>query len=186
MVEGDDIYGDGVNVAARLQALASPGGIAVSASSETRSWQAHDCLEDLGEQTLKNIVRTVRVFALRPDGAASRAPRPTGEPGGRKRVSLCVLPFANMSGDPEQEYFSDGITEDIITDLTKVSAALGGLAQHRLHLQRAGRSTCRRVARQLKVSHVLEGSVRKAGGTRAHHGPVDRGLDRRPRLGRAL
>ena len=96
---------------------------------------------------------------------ASRAVSPTPAPQPRRaaRIGICVLPFANMSGDSEQEYFSDGISEDVITDLSKVSALVGGLAQQRVHVQgQADRHP--KVARELKVSHVLEGSVRKAGG----------------------
>src|SRR6266404_4255916 len=126
MVEGDDIYGDGVNVAARLEGLAPPGGIALSASvKEHVSGKITLALDDLGEHSLKNIERPVRVFVIRIDDlASSRLPLSldAAKPDVGKRVALCVLPFANMSGDPEQEYFSDGITEDIITDLSKISA----------------------------------------------------------------
>ena len=93
---------------------------------------------------------------------AEAPPAAAAEPAAK--YSICVLPFANMSGDPEQEYFSDGISEDIITDLSKVSALVGHRAQHARSRSRASTSTCREVARELGVSHVLEGSVRKAGG----------------------
>ncbi len=141
IVEGDDIYGDGVNVAARLQALADPGGVALSRTVRDQvAGKVAAEFDDLGEHTVKNISRPVHVFALRAAAAraASAAPRE------RQRLSICVLPFANMSGDPEQEYFSDGITEDIITDLSKVSALVGRLAQHGVHVQGRSTSTSRR------------------------------------------
>src|SRR6185295_2835464 len=118
IIEGDDIYGEGVNVAARLQALAPVGGITLSRNvSDQVSGKVAAEFEDLGLHTVKNIERPIHVFALRPaSGPLKRAPRTEDA----RQVYICALPFANMSGDPEQEYFSDGITEDIITDLAKV------------------------------------------------------------------
>ncbi len=161
IVEGDDIYGEGVNVAARLQAIAPVGGIAVSATvREQVAGKAPCTFEDLGEHTVKNIERPVRVFAVH---AADREEGEEPKPGTPRRLSVCVLPFANMSGDPEQEYFSDGISEDIITDLSKVSA-LWVAARNTAFTFKGKHVDVPQVARQLKVSHVLEGSVRKAGG----------------------
>ena len=161
IVEGDDIYGEGVNVAARLQALAPVGGIAVSLTVRDHvAGKASCAFEDLGEHTVKNIERPVRVFAVHPaDRNEAEAPKP-GTP---RRLSICVLPFANMSGDPEQEYFSDGISEDIITDLSKVSA-LWVAARNTAFTFKGKHVDAPQIARQLKVSHLLEGSVRKAGG----------------------
>jgi adenylate cyclase len=160
IVDGDDIYGDGVNVAARLQALAPVGGIAISLPVRDQVEGKVSCaFEDLGEDTVKNIQRPVHVFAVHPAAHSVSEERKTRAP----RLSICVLPFANMSGDPEQEYFSDGITEDIITDLSKVSA-LWVAARNTAFTFKGKHVDVPQLARQLKVSHVLEGSVRRAGG----------------------
>jgi adenylate cyclase len=120
IVQGDDIYGDGVNIAARLQALAEPGGICISRGARD---QVRDKLkltfEDLGDQTVKNIARPVKVFRVSlgaPPQAGADAMLARQQP---ERPSIAVLPFVNMSGDPEQEYFADGISEDIITGLSR-------------------------------------------------------------------
>ncbi len=161
IVEGDDIYGEGVNVAARLQAIAPVGGIAVSATVRDQAAGKVPCeFEDRGENIVKGLQRPVHVYVLRPAPGAQAEDR---KPNEQRGASVCVLPFANMSGDPEQEYFSDGITEDIITDLSKVSA-LWVAARNTAFTFKGKHVDVPQVARQLKVSHVLEGSVRKAGG----------------------
>ena len=162
IVEGDDIYGDGVNVATRLQALAPTGGIALSRNvADQVSGKVAALFEDLGPHTVKNIERPVHVFALR--AKSNHAPAAAPARGKAKhRLAICVLPFTNMSGDPEQEYFSDGISEDIITDLSKVSALW--VAARNTAFQFKGKAVdVPALARQLKISHVLEGSVRKSG-----------------------
>lgn len=160
IVEGDDIYGEGVNIAARLQALAGVGGVAVSRMVRDNAVGKIDCaFEDLGEHTVKNIDRPLQVYAVLAAGANDVSARVDD----KSKVSICVLPFANMSGEAEQEYFSDGISEDIITDLSKVSA-LGVIARNTAFQFKGKSVDVPQVARQLKVSHVLEGSVRKAGG----------------------
>jgi adenylate cyclase len=161
IVDGDDMYGEGVNVAARLQALAPVGGVAVSrnVSDQVAGKVAAD-FEDMGPHAVKNIENPVHVFAVRPLSALG-APAQAMEK--LQKVSICVLPFANMSGDQEQEYFSDGITEDIITDLSKVSA-LWVAARNTSFTFKGKHVDVPQAARQLKVSHVLEGSFRKAGG----------------------
>ena len=159
IVEGDDIYGEGVNVAARLQTLAAPGGVAVSrAVRDQAAGKLPLEFDDLGEHTVRNIERPVHVFAVRAGAPKTASPTTQQKP----RLSICVLPFANMSGDPEQEYFSDGITEDIITDLSKVSA-LSVVSRFTAFTFKGKPVGVEQVARQLKVSHVLEGSVRKSG-----------------------
>jgi TolB-like protein len=153
--EGDDIFGDGVNVAARLEALAGPGGICVSAKvhEEVRS-KAGVTFEDIGERQLKNIATPVRVFGWGPAGVPS-APVST-------RPSIAILPFDNMSGDPEQQYFSDGVTEDIITALSRFRS-LFVIARNSSFAFRGQAITVSDIARRLGVGYVLEGSVRRSG-----------------------
>jgi adenylate cyclase len=161
VVESGDIYGDGVNVAARLEGLSEPGGICVSARVQEDARGKLDLtFEDIGEQRLKNIAWPVKVYRaqLGREVAASRAALACTD-----KPSIAVLPFINMSGDPEQEYFSDGITEDIITDLSKVST-LNVLSRHTVFTFKGKSVDIGEVARRLQVGHVVEGSVRKAGG----------------------
>ncbi len=161
IVEGDDIYGEGVNVAARIQALASAGGVAISRIVRDQvEGKAPIAFEDLGQHTVKNIERPVHVFAVR---TAQTAETSENKPEHPRKLSICVLPFANMSGDVEQEYFSDGISEDIITDLSKVSA-LSVVSRNSSFMYKGKNIDLPKVARDLKVSHVMEGSVRKSGG----------------------
>jgi adenylate cyclase len=159
IVEDGDIFGDGVNVAARLESIAPIGGIAVSQSVRDHVGKRLDlAFEDMGERRLKNIEAPIRVYSIsvdRPssDGAASV---------GQERPSIAVLPFVNMSGDPEQEYFSDGITEDIITDLSKVSG-LFVVARNTAFTYKGKHVDVQEVAKRFGVNFILEGSVRKAG-----------------------
>ncbi len=161
IVEGDDIYGEGVNVAARIQALAPVGGVAVSrAVHDQVKGKVPLVFHDMGEHQVKNIEAPVHVFSVDPAGSREA---PVQMPEQRHQLSICVLPFANMSGDMEQEYFSDGISEDIITDLSKVSA-LKVISRNTAFTFKGKHVDLPQVARQLKVTHILEGSVRKAGG----------------------
>jgi adenylate cyclase len=159
IVEDGDIFGDGVNVAARLESIAPIGGIAVSQSVRDHVGKRLDlAFEDMGERRLKNIEAPIRVYSIsvdRPssDGAASA---------GQERPSIAVLPFVNMSGDPEQEYFSDGITEDIITDLSNVSG-LFVVARNTAFTYKGKPVKVQQVGQELGVNFILEGSVRKAG-----------------------
>jgi adenylate cyclase len=166
IVEDDDIYGDGVNVAARLESVAKPGGIAVSAAVRDNVGNRLDLqFEDLGALTLKNINRPVRVYGIPVDSSAIKTSRSAGEqidsPGSGK-PSIAVLPFTNMSGDPEQEYFSDGITEDIITDLSKISG-LFVIARNTVFTYKGRPVRVQQIAEELGVRFILEGSVRKVG-----------------------
>ncbi|HTP76156.1 MAG TPA: adenylate/guanylate cyclase domain-containing protein [Rhizomicrobium sp.] len=161
IVDGDDIYGDGVNVAARIQSLAPEGGVALSKMVRDNVEGKMPCVfEDMGEHQVKNIERPVHIYSVR---AAPPGEHESREPPEVRKLSICVLPFTNMSGDVEQEYFSDGITEDIITDLSKVSA-LSVIARNSAFAFKGKSVDVAHVARQLRVSHVLEGSVRKQGG----------------------
>jgi adenylate cyclase len=167
IVEGKDIFGDGVNVAARLESIAMPGGITISGSVRDHVGNRLDlAFEDMGEQTLKNIERPVRVYRVDLNTAAAgdaedKTPAAQG-PVDQERPSIAVLPFNNMSGDPEQEYFSDGITEDIITDLSKVSG-LFVVARNTAFTYKGKPVKVQQVGQELGVTFILEGSVRKAG-----------------------
>ena len=160
------VYGDGVNIAARLQALAEPGGITVSdAVKSSLRGKAKAGFEDQGEQTVKNIAEPVRAYRVRAGGAtiseSASAPVESALTSA-EGPSIAVLPFQNMSGDPEQEYFSDGITEDIITDLSKLSGLLV-IARNSTFTYKGRATDVRHVGQELRVSHVLEGSVRRTG-----------------------
>jgi TolB-like protein len=165
IVEGDDLYGDGVNLAARIEALADAGGMFVS---NTVHDHVRDRLpfvfEDLGEQQVKNIARPVRVYRVRDTAAArsSSAPMQPALPLPDK-PSIAVLPFANMSGDPEQEYFADGTVEEIITALSSIRW-LFVIARNSSLTYKGQAIDVKQVGRELGVRYVLEGSVRKAGG----------------------
>jgi adenylate cyclase len=158
LVEGGDLYGDGVNVAARIETLAEPGSVFVSQTlfSHVRG-KVPFGFEDLGERTLRNMAEPVRVYRV------SGAHAPAGRAAQPSRLAIAVLPFTNMSGDPEQEYFSDGITEDIITDLSKVST-LNVVSRNTAFTFKGKSVDIAEIGRRLNVGHVLEGSVRKAGG----------------------
>jgi adenylate cyclase len=164
VVDGDNLVGDGVNISARLESLADPGGICISQSifDQIRG-KIETSFEDAGEHRVKNIARPIRLWrwiAGAEPGAATRAAKP-----GRSRdaPSIAVLPFTNMSGDPEQEYFSDGITEDIITDLSRVSGMFVP-ARNSTFTYKGAAVKPQRVCSELGVRYVLEGGVRKAGG----------------------
>jgi len=175
IVEGDDLYGDGVNIAARIESLADAGGVFVS---NTVHDHVRDRLpfafEDLGEQQVKNITRPVRVYRVRPEGPHPNPPPHAGEGsalGARvgaeplplpDKPSIAVLPFANMSGDPEQEYFVDGMVEEIITALSRIRW-LFVIARNSTFTYKGRAVDVKEIGRELGVRYVLEGSVRKAG-----------------------
>jgi len=179
IVEGDDLYGDGVNIAARIEALADAGGVFVS---NTVHDHVRDRLpfvfEDLGEQQVKNIARPVRVYRVLPEGPHPNPPPHAGEGSALSarvgaveppalplpdKPSIAVLPFANMSGDPEQEYFADGMVEEIITALSRIRW-LFVIARNSTFTYKGQAIDVKQVGRELGVRYVLEGSVRKAGG----------------------
>jgi TolB-like protein/Tfp pilus assembly protein PilF len=207
MIEGDDLYGDGVNVAARLEGLAEPGGICISQQALDQVETKLDLpFEDLGEQQVKNIARPVHAYQVHHGGEAPQLKKTAKRRGPRailmfgaasvvlvivagfvagwwqpwkpgvdpipvagvdnsapEKLSIAVLPFANMSDDPSQEYFADGMTEDLITDLAKISGLLV-IARNSTFAYKGQSPDVREVARQLDVRYVVEGSVRKAGG----------------------
>lgn len=163
IVDGDDIFGDGVNVAARLEAIAPPGGITISASVRDQIGERL-CLafEDMGERELKNIDRPIHVFRVLLDDAQLAPERPSRDAlAVPSKPSIAVLPFANMSGDPQQDYFADGLVEDLVTSLSKVSG-LFVIARNSTFAYKGTNPDIRQVARELGVRYVLEGSVRKA------------------------
>jgi adenylate cyclase len=168
IVEGDDIFGDGVNVAARLEALAEPGGICISrmVRDQIRDKLAYS-FDDLGEQSVKNIARPVRVYKLHPGavaaatGSAVPAVPPIPVPAIAPRLSIVVLPFANLSNDPDQQYFADGLTEDLTTDLSRI-ADMFVISRNTAFTYRGKSIDTKQIGRELAVRYVLEGSVRRS------------------------
>jgi len=157
VVDGSDIHGDGVNVAARLEALAEPGGICVSGRvQEDAQGKVDITFEDAGEQQLKNIARPVRVYHVRLNGAAAKPALALPD-----KPSIAVMPFNNMSGDPEQEYFADGIVEEIITALSRMRW-LFVIARNSSFTYKGRAVDVKQVGHELGVRYVLEGGVRKA------------------------
>jgi adenylate cyclase len=167
------VYGDGVNIAARLQALAEPGGIIVSESIHTAvRGKVPASFEDQGEQTVKNIAHPLRSYRIRPQaGAANPVPRTADGTAAYSteidlslpdKPSIAVLPFVNMSGDPEQEYFTDGISEDIITELSRFHS-LFVIARNSSFSYKGKSPDIRQVGKELGVRYVLEGSIRRSG-----------------------
>lgn len=160
IIEGEDVFGDGVNVAVRLEGIANAGGVVISGTVRDHLGNRLElCFDDLGEQALKNIQAPVRVFAVRSgDSAPSvQAPTPSDD-----RPSIAVLPFQNMSGDPEQDYFIDGIAEDIITALSRFNSLLV-MARNTSFAYKGRAFDIKRIGKELGVRYVLEGSVRRSG-----------------------
>jgi adenylate cyclase len=164
IVEDGDIFGDGVNVAARLQELAAPNGICVSAAVRDQVGDRLDvAFEDLGEQNVKNIVRPIRIFRVLLDKEPSaRLEGVVDERSAATKPCLVVLPFVNMSGDPEQEFFADGLSEDIITELSRFRDLLV-ISRNSAFVYKGKAIKVQDLAREFGVHYVVEGSVRKAG-----------------------
>jgi adenylate cyclase len=164
IVDGTDIYGDGVNVAARLEALASPGGICISGPAfDTVYGKLDVAFEDVGERRVKNVAKPIRVYRLSATGPQEGPPSHRAEtlplP---DQPSIAVLPFTNMSGDPEQDYFSDGITEDIITELSRFRS-LFVIARNSSFTYKGQAVKVQDIGADLGVQYLVEGSVRKSG-----------------------
>ena len=168
IVDENDIFGDGVNIAARLQMLAEPGGICVSSAVRDQVGQRLDDIEfeDLGDQSVKNIARLIRTYRVRlehgPESAPEGAKGTAVATAISKKPSIAVLPLVNMSGDPQQEFFADGLTEDIITELSRFHDLLV-ISRNSTFVYKGKAVKVQDVAREFGVDYVLEGSVRKAG-----------------------
>jgi adenylate cyclase len=174
IAEDEDIFGDGVNVAARLEALAQPGGICVSRVVRDQVRDKLDyTFEDMGEQSVKNIARPVRVYALRPEGIAGlptarlESAVPGSPPPAAPRLSIVVLPFTNLSDDREQQYFADGVTDDLTTDLSRISGSFV-IARNTAFTYKGTSADAKQIGSELGVRYVLEGSIRRSTPKPAH------------------
>ena len=159
--DGGDVHGEGVNIAARLEALAEPGGICISGDVYNQVRNRIDAVfKDLGEQEVKHVSRLVRVFAINPEKQKTSDLPASPPPALSDKPSIAVLPFTNMSGDPEQEYFSDGITEDIISGLSRFRELFVVAGNSSFVFK--GQDEVSKVASKLGAQYVIKGSVRKA------------------------
>jgi len=167
IVDEGDIFGDGVNVAARLESIAEPGGVCISAAVRDQVGDRLNLVyEDLGEQQVKNINRPIRVFKVaisgqKPDGVQPSASKSPILKESAKKPSIAILPFVNMSGDPEQEFFADGLTEDIITELSRFRQ-LVVISRNAVFVHKGKPVKAQQIAREFGVDYIVEGSVRKA------------------------
>ena len=165
LVEGEDLVGDGVNIAARLEQIAAPGGVCISRTVyENVKGRIEARLTDLGEKSLKNIAQPVRAYAVdpAPGGAGDLQSPSTARNGRAARISMVVLPFANLGGGAEQEYFVDGVTESLTTDLSRISSAFV-IARNTAFAYKGKPVDIRQIGQDLNVRYVLEGSVQRSG-----------------------
>jgi TolB-like protein/class 3 adenylate cyclase len=165
LIEGDDILGDGVNIAARLEGLCEPGGVLISGTAYDHVRGKIDAhFVDLGDKDLKNVARPVRVYGLNTGSEISPIALSAFEPGrrGSPRLSIVVLPFANIGGDPEHEHFVDGVTESLTTDLSRIRGAVV-IARNTAFAYKGKRLDVQTIGRELNVRYVLEGSVQRGG-----------------------
>ena len=161
IVGADDLFGDGVNIAARLEGIARPGGICLSSSAYEQVYGKIGAeFADLGEQSLKNITRPVRAFAVIPDRSGAAAQTATPKPLLAPRLSIVVLPFVNIGDDAEQEYFVDGVTESLTTDLSRINGSFV-IARNTAFSYKGKSPDVRRIGQELNVRYVLEGSVQR-------------------------
>jgi TolB-like protein/class 3 adenylate cyclase len=164
LIEGDDILGDGVNIAARLEGLCEPGGVLISGTAYDHVRGKIDAqFVDLGDKDLKNVVRPVRVYALNAGSETSPTALSAFEPGrrGPPRLSIVVLPFANLGGDPEHDYFVDGVTENLTTDLSRIRGSFV-IGRHTAFSYKGKAIDLKQIGHELNVRYVLEGSVQRA------------------------
>ena len=163
IVEPHDIFGDGVNIAARLESIAEPGGICISSSAyEQVIGKVAVEFSDLGERSLKNIARPVRAYAVVPEGSGAGVHKAGMRSLSAPRLSIVVLPFANLSGDAEQDYFVDGITESLTTDLSRINGSVV-IARNTAFTFKGKAMDVQKLGRELNVRYVLEGSVQRGG-----------------------
>ncbi len=188
LVEGDDIVGDGVNIAARLEALCEPGGVFVSAAAYEHVRGRIDAhFVDLGEKDLKNIARPVRVYAVKTGSEDAASPRSASRPKTLEppHLSIVVLPFANMSGDPGQDHFVDGVTESLTTDLSRIRGSFV-IARNTAFTYKGRHVDVKRVGRELNVRYVLEGEHSAQLRPDARQCPADRRREWQSPLGEAV
>ena len=164
IVEPHDIFGDGVNIAARLESVAEPGGICISSSAYDHVRGKHSELSSpiWGEQNLKNIALPVRAYAVGQYGPRSQAERARLGLPSPPRLSIVVLPFANLSGDPKQDYFVDGVTESLTTDLSRIKGSFV-IGRHTAFTYKGDAVDLKQIGRELNVRYVLEGSMQRSG-----------------------
>jgi TolB-like protein/class 3 adenylate cyclase/tetratricopeptide (TPR) repeat protein len=164
LVDGEEILGNGVNIASRLEGVAEPGGVFISgAAHEHVRGRVEAEFVDLGDRALKNIARPVRVYAVRiAAGDSGQAPNAASSEAGPPRLSIVVLPFANIGGDPEQEYFVDGVTESLTTDLSRIHGSFV-IARNTAFTYRGKAFDVTKIGRELNVRYALEGSVQRSG-----------------------